>query len=102
MEANDRHQILFSSLVLMFHQATMQQLGKIKNPLTDKIERDLSAAQGTIDMLEMLKVKTRGNLGEEEDRLLTSLLREVHLNYVDELNKEQAGPRAPAEGTPGA
>ncbi|CAF4910791.1 unnamed protein product [Rotaria sp. Silwood1] len=42
---------------------TMMHLGKIKNPVTDKIESDLSAAQATIDLIEMLTEKTKGNLG---------------------------------------
>ncbi len=93
MEAHEKHQILFSTLVLMLHQATMQQLGKMKNPLTDKIERDLGAARNTIDMLEMLEVKTKGNLDDEENRLISTLLRELRLNYVDEAKK----PAPPTE-----
>ncbi len=103
MDQKEKHQILFSHLVISLHTATMQQLGKLKNPLTGTVERDLAAAQSTIDMLDMLKEKTRGNLGEEEGRMLTQVLHELRLNYVDEANrpappepKQAAGEEPPA------
>jgi hypothetical protein len=87
---------MFTQIVLMFHTAAMQQMGKIKNPLTDTIERDLAAAKNSIDILEMLREKTRGNLSQDEGRLLTQVLQELRLNYVDEANKP--APPAGAEG----
>jgi hypothetical protein len=95
MDATEKNQLYFTQLVLMFHAAAMQQMGKIKSPLTDKIERDLSAAQGSIDLLDMLKEKTKGNLSSDEERLLTTVLKELKLNYVDELNKPVDQPGKP-------
>lgn len=103
MNAQEKNQFMFMQLVMMFHTLTMHQLGKIKNPVTEKVERDLAAAQGSIDMLEMLKEKTKGNLAADEDRFLTNLLKELKLNYVDEASKP-AGPAPeppkPEEGKP--
>lgn len=104
MDAQEKNQLLFMQLVMMFHTLTMHQLGKIKNPVTDKVERDLAAAQASIDMLDMFKEKTKGNLTGEEERFLINLLKELKLNYVDEANKpaEQPGspePLKPGEGT---
>jgi len=79
----------FISLVLSLSQAAMQQMGKITNPLTGKIERNLEQAKITIDMMEMLKEKTKGNLAEEEERLISDSLATVQLNYVDEVKKEE-------------
>jgi hypothetical protein len=87
---------MFTQIVLMFHTAAMQQMGKIKNPLTDRVERDLEAAKNSIDILEMLREKTRGNLSQDEGRLLSQVLQELRLNYVDEANK----PAAPGGGEP--
>jgi len=92
MDASEKNQLYFTQLVLMFHAAAMQQMGKIKNPLTDKIERDLSAAQGSIDLLDMLKEKTKGNLSADEERLLSNVLKELKLNYIDEMNKPADQP----------
>ncbi len=89
MTVDEKNQALFMQLVFMFHSLTMHQLGKIKNPVTDKVERDLPAAQGSIDMLEMLRERTRGNLSDNEQRMLTELLKELKLNYVDEAAKPE-------------
>jgi len=47
-------------------------------------ERNLEAAKQTIDILGILKDKTRGNLSDEEERLLESLLYELRMRYVRE------------------
>jgi hypothetical protein len=100
MNPNDQHQLLFNQLVAMFHFAALQQMGKLKNPMSDKIERDLQQSKVSIDMLEMLLAKTKGNLAPDEERHLGGLLRELRLNYVDEASKNpppaQAETPAPA------
>jgi len=63
-------------------------MGKLKNPMSDKIERNLEMAKYAIDTLDMLVGKTKGNLGEYEDKFLTEVVRELKLNYVEEVNKE--------------
>ena len=93
MDANEKQQFYFTQLVLMFHTATMHQLGKLKNPMTGEIERDLAAAQNSIDILDMLRDKTKGNLTENESRMLTSVIQELKLNYVDEVNKKTEEPK---------
>jgi len=97
MNTQEKNQFMFMQLVMMFHTLTMHQLGKIKNPITDKVERDLAAAQGSIDMLDMLKEKTKGNLAPDEDRFLTNLLKELKLNYVDEASKPAEPAPEPAK-----
>ena len=87
MELNDKNSQLFLQLMFMYHAAGMEQLGKVKSTITGKIERDLVAAQGTIDLLDMMLVKTKGNLTNQEERFLTELIRELKLNYVDEKAK---------------
>ncbi len=84
-----RAQALFAALVFSLHAAGMQQLGKIMNPMSGKVERDLEQAQATIEMMEMLKHKTAGNLDDYEGKLLSRLLAELQMNYVDEVNREQ-------------
>lgn len=83
----EHNDLLFMQLVLLFQGAAMQQLGKIKNPLIDKIERNLDQARNTIDILGMLEAKTRGNLAERERQFLAHVLSELRLNFVDEINK---------------
>ena len=85
--SNEKNASLFFSLVMTFQAAAMQQMGKLKNPVSDKIERDLQQAQLSIDILDMLEEKTRGNLSEDETKLLKGILQELKLNYVDEISK---------------
>ncbi|MBN1397886.1 MAG: DUF1844 domain-containing protein [Bacteroidetes bacterium] len=86
----DKNTSIFFSLVMTFQAAAMQQMGKIKNPFTDKIERDLQQAQLSIDILDMLAAKTEGNLSEDESRFLKGALQELKLNYVDESSKGES------------
>lgn len=99
MDQKEKDQVLFAQVVLMFHNLAMSQMGKIKNPMTDKVERDLAGAQSTIDILDMLKERTRGNLSQEEDGFLTNMLRDLKLNYVDEANKPPSSPPEEGKGT---
>ena len=81
---------LFQGLVISLAAATMQHLGKTLSPVTNKIEKNLPAAQSTIDMLDMLSAKTQGNLSEPEAKLLKGVLAELKLNYVETLNEKPA------------
>jgi hypothetical protein len=82
-QTQDMHKALFMELVIMLSSSAMQQLGKIINPLTGKTELNLAAAQATIDMMEMIEVKTRGNLDRDEQRLLSNTLTSLRMNYVE-------------------
>ena len=83
---------LFQGLVVSLAAATMQHLGKTLNPATRKIEQNLPAAQATIDMLDMLEAKTKGNLSDAEAKLLKGVLGELKLNYVETMNEKQSEP----------
>ena len=101
MPESEKETALFMGLVLMFHAAAMQHMGKTKNPLSDKIERSLDQAQFIIDTLDVLAAKTKGNLAEDEAKFLTNVIKELKLNYVEELGKDQnqkAGSGEPPTG----
>jgi uncharacterized protein YjaG (DUF416 family) len=57
-------------------------LGEIANPLTNKKEEELTQAKLLIDTLGVLKEKTKGNLSEEETKLLENCLYELRMQYV--------------------
>jgi type III secretory pathway component EscR len=76
-------------LIIQNQQIAMMAMGKIKNPVSDKIERNLEHAKIYIDTLDMLLTKTKGNLSEYEEKFLTETLKELKLNYVDEVDKEK-------------
>ena len=85
MEKNDQ---LFTQLIYMFHTSAMQGLGKIADP-TGQVNRNLEYVSQTIDLMEMLKVKTKGNISEDIEKLLDGMLSELRLNYVDEKAKPE-------------
>ena len=89
--SEDNHQILFMQLVMQNQQIAMMAMGKIKNPVTDTIDRNLEYAKVSIDTLDMLQARTKGNLSEYEEKFLTEALKDLKLNYVDEVEKDKAG-----------
>ena len=81
MDDNKNTQLFMGLCTSLVTQAWMQ-LGKIKNPMTDKIESDLDAASLTIDMLGMLKEKTKGNISDDETKILDQSINELRMNYI--------------------
>jgi hypothetical protein len=84
----------FVQLVYTFQAAAMQQMGKIVNPITNQVEKNMEQAKHSIDMLAMLEKKTNGNLTEREAKILEKTLFELRMNYVDEMKvteKEENG-----------
>ncbi|MFC1546238.1 DUF1844 domain-containing protein [bacterium] len=79
----------FVSLIFSLSQSALISLGKISNPLTKNIERNLEQVKINIDILEMLKEKMVNNLTGDEDRFLNGILADLQLNYADEVEKEE-------------
>lgn len=77
----------FMTLVMSLQGSAMLQMGKVASPVTGEIDRNLEAAQASIDMLAMLQKKTAGNLEKQEIEYLEHVLYELRLNYVDESKK---------------
>jgi hypothetical protein len=82
-----REAALFLQLVLGLQQAAMVALGKLMNPMSGKIERNLEGARNTIDTLAAIEARTRGNLESDEQRVLTQVLTDLRMNYLDEAKK---------------
>lgn len=78
-------ELIFIHYMSSLVNAGMQQLGKIMNPLTGKMEKSLEGAQATIELLSMLKEKTKGNLTANEENILSDGLANLQLNYADEV-----------------
>lgn len=87
--SQDMDSIRFFSLVSMFASSAYHSMGKIANPATGKIERDMDSAQGFIDILIMLKKKTSGNLTENEAKIMESTISDLQINFVQEKNKPE-------------
>ena len=75
--------VTFSTFVLGLSTQALLHLGEIPNPLTRGVERDLSAAKQVIDILGILRDKTRNNLEPGEESLLDSVLYDLRMRYVE-------------------
>lgn len=74
----------FSTFVLSLGTAGLYQLGVMADPASgETADPDPLVAQQTIDTLEMLRDKTRGNLDEAERKLIDSLLYELRMRFVE-------------------
>lgn len=80
-------EIDFSTFILSLCSNALLHLGLMENPLTKKVERNLSMAKQTIDIVSMLKEKAKGNMTKEEENLIENLLTDLRLKYVEEVNK---------------
>lgn len=97
---NDYEKALFANLVMMLSSSAMQQLGLLMNPLTNKAEMNLEAAQMTIDMLTTLQKKTAGNLDADEERMFADAVASLQMNFVEKKNAAaEAGSDVPGPST---
>ena len=92
------HSFLFIMLIRQYESSAYQFMGKVANPFSGKVERNLDTAKTFIDILLMLKDKTKGNLSTEEDKVLEVTLTNLQLNYMSELDKpaEEKKEKKPA------
>ena len=98
------NKVLFVNLVMMFSTTAMQQLGKLVNPATRQAEIDLESAQTSIDILTMLAAKTKGNLDNEEVRMLKEAISTLQVNYVETAEsalKKDGASQAATSARPG-
>ena len=72
----------FETLVSYLSTTAMFQLGLLAGPGGERIPPDLANAQRTVDMLEVLQKKTRGNLTLDETGLLEDVLYELRMSFV--------------------
>jgi len=72
----------FASYIFSFYTESLMFLGELPNPITNKTEEDLNAARDAVDLLGMLKEKTKGNLTADEDQLLDKLLFDIRMKFM--------------------
>ena len=72
----------FTMLINAMAQPALLYLGEIPHPATGQPALDLEGARIQIDMLDLLRVKCRGNLTPQEDNLLESVLHQLRMRYV--------------------
>ncbi len=74
--------VTFSSFVLSLNTSALYHLGDIGDPLTGRKNVDLELAKNAIDTLALLQKKTKGNLSSDEGELLTRVVYELKMRFV--------------------
>ena len=85
-EASGEAEVDFSGFVLSLATTGMMHLGAIPDPVTGKKEENLPGARQMIGILTVLRDKTRGNLTNEESKLLDSLIYEMQMGVMRRSN----------------
>ena len=94
------HEALFKGFVSLITGMTMQQLGKVTNPSTGKVERNLDVARAWIETLKMMKVKTKGNLSDEESRFLDTNIANLQTKYINGPRRQRRNQRKKRKNQP--
>jgi hypothetical protein len=77
----------FATFVLSLSHSALMHLGDAPHPDTGSVERNLPLARQTIDLIGMLEEKTKGNLAGEEERLISQILFDLRMRYVEQTKK---------------
>lgn len=80
-------EINYSTFIISLSTQALMHLGEVPSPLSGKVESDVPAAKQMIDLLAMLREKTRGNLNANEDRLMQDILFDLRMKYVEAVKK---------------
>src|SRR5437868_15550420 len=82
-------QLDFSNYIASLGFQALVFMGEIPNPITNQTQKNLPQSKFLIDTLLLLREKTKGNLTEQEDRLLNGSIYELQMKFIDVLQKEQ-------------
>lgn len=88
-ETHPLPEVNFSSLIFSLSSSALLHLGEIDDPQTGEKREDLPMAKHSIDIISMLKDKTEGNLDDEEQKFIDSILTDLRLRYVKSVNKNK-------------
>ncbi len=75
-------EIDFNSFIFSLSTSALIQLGEVQDPFTQTIVKNLPLAKQTIDLIGMLRDKTKGNLTSEEEKVIDYILYDLRMRYV--------------------
>ena len=76
-------EVTFTTFMVGLSTQALAALGEISDPVSGARSKDLDAAQQLIDIIGMLREKTRGNLDSDEDGLIEAILFDLRMKYVE-------------------
>jgi hypothetical protein len=77
-------EINFATFIFSLNHSVLVHLGVMEDPSTGKKIKNLPLAKQTIDILGMLEEKTKGNLSEDEEKMLKNMLYDLRMIYIKE------------------
>jgi hypothetical protein len=72
----------FAGFIVSLAQAALMHLGELPDPTTGQPSRNVAHARYSIDVIDMLATKTKGNLTAEEETLLSRVLSDLKMKFV--------------------
>jgi hypothetical protein len=79
----------FSSIILPLYTPALIKLGLFEDPLTGKINENLDLAKRLIDLLDLLRIKTEGNLDAEEQKFLDGCIQQLKMAYLSKAKNKK-------------
>jgi len=83
----DEFKLTFGNFIVSLAQTAYVQLGIIEDPFSKENGKDLKGAKNTIELIEMLQEKTKGNLNDDEEKLIEEVLYDLRMKYLYETDK---------------
>jgi len=81
-------EVNFNALIFSLSSSAFFNLGEIADPQTGERHKDLPLAKHSIDIIAMLRDKTKGNLNDEEQKFLDNILADLRLRYVKAIKNQ--------------
>lgn len=81
---NDKMEANFSVLTMSIASSAAMALGLAPDPQSNKLQKDKNMAKFNIDLLVMLKDKTKGNLSKEETQFIESVISDLQIKFVQD------------------
>ncbi len=81
-------EVTFTAFVMSLNTSALFHLGEISDPATGEKQQDLVLVKHTIDTIELLEEKTKGNLTDEEQDLLRNALYDLKMRYVAKVSQQ--------------
>jgi len=81
-------EVTFAAFVMSLNSSALFHLGEISDPVTGEKQQDMVLVKHTIDTLQLLQEKTKGNLADDEQDLLKNALYDLKMRYVAKVSQQ--------------
>ncbi len=81
-------EVTFAAFVMSLNSSALFHLGEISDPVTGEKQQDMVLVKHTIDTLQLLQEKTKGNLTDDEHDLLKHALYDLKMRYVAKVSQQ--------------